>query len=141
MNPLILRGLLFVAMIAGCARPPLPESSLTGTITDVKIDQVLTPEVIKVKTGDEVRWVNMTQSPVHISVEKSTTAALSCRRGFVFEEGYPVGPPAEAVVHESVFGATVNSHQSASLCFGTTGVYRYIVRAGGTELSGGVMVK
>jgi hypothetical protein len=98
MNPLILASLLLVSLFVGCARPPLPQSSLTGKITEVKIGEVLTPEVIEVEAGDEVKWVNMTNSRVHVSLEKRTTASLSCRRGFVFEEGYPVGPPATSVI-------------------------------------------
>jgi hypothetical protein len=138
MNPLILTGLLLVALIVGCVTVPLPESSLTGTIAEVKVGDILTPKVITAKTGDEVRWVNQTNSPIHITLVRPANGTLSCRKGFVFEGGYPSEPPGES---ESLFGATVNSNEFASLCFSGTAIYDYTIEAVGTKLSGAVMVK
>jgi plastocyanin len=115
---------------------PVPESSVTGKVTEIKVDKVLTPKVSHAKTGDEVRWVNMTNSPVHISVKKPVSAGLSCQKGFVFSEGFEfVGSPNP----DNFLGATVNSTEFASLCFSSSGIYDYTVR--GTELEGTVLIK
>ena len=132
--------LLFVGFgllaTVGCTSAPIPESSRTGIITEVRIGDVLTPKVSQAKTGDEVRWVNTTNSPVHVSLRKPVNAGLSCRKGFVSNEGFEfVGAPNP----DSLIGATVNSNEFASLCFSDSGIYDYTVR--GTELEGTVMVK
>jgi hypothetical protein len=132
---LLVAGLGFLVAFA-CTSAPVPESSRTGEITEVKVGEVLTPKVSHAKTGDEVRWVNTTNSPVHISLKKALNERLSCLKGFVSNEGFEfVGSPNP----ENILGATVNSNDFASLCFSESGIYDYTVK--GTELEGTVMVK
>ena len=120
----------------GCASAPVPESSITGKVIEVKIGEVLTPKVSDAKTGDEVRWINTTNSPVHIVLTKPMSALLSCLKGFVSNEGFEyVGSPNP----NSLLGATVNTNDHASLCFSNTGIYEYEVK--GTGLEGTVMIK
>jgi plastocyanin len=121
----------------GCTGTPVPESSLSGAVSEVTIgDLVLTPKVITVKTGDEVRWVNTRKSPIQITVEKPVSAGLSCLKGFVANEGFEfVGSPDPT----AVIAAKVNSNEFAGLCFSASGIYNYTVK--GTNLEGTVMVK
>ena len=58
---------LLVTVGCASATAPVPESSRTGMVTEVKIGEVLTPKVSNAKTDDEVRWINATNSPVHMS--------------------------------------------------------------------------
>lgn len=147
MNQMRIRMLLVgfgLLVTVGCASAPVPESSVTGTVLEVKISDLLIPKVITVKQHDEVRWVNMTSSAVHISLTKPVSAPLSCLKGFVIEGSGFVGSPNP----DSLFGATVNSNEFASLCFSSIGIYEYTVRTDtvgsgeeGTKLAGTVMVK
>ena len=134
----MLLGAFVLLVTVGCAgaSAPVPESSLTGKVTEVKIGEVLTPKVSNAKAGDEVRWINMTNSPVHIVLEKPMKALLSCLKGFVSNEGFEfVGSPDP----DSLLGATVNTNEHASLCFSHSGIYEYKVK--GPELEGTVMVE
>jgi len=67
---MVLGGIVLLVTV-GCAgasaSAPVPESSRTGMVTEVKIGEVLTPKVSNAKTDDEVRWINATNSPVHMS--------------------------------------------------------------------------
>jgi|RhiMetdeSRZDD1v2_1073273.scaffolds.fasta_scaffold149842_4 plastocyanin len=136
---MVLGGIVLLVTV-GCAgasaSAPVPESSRTGMVTEVKIGEVLTPKVSNAKTDDEVRWINATNSPVHIVLKKPMSALLSCLKGFVPNEGFEfVGSPDP----NSLLGATVNTNEHASLCFSHSGIYEYKVK--GTELEGTVMVK
>jgi plastocyanin len=110
---------------------------LTGAVSEVRIgDLVLTPKVITVKAGDEVRWVNTRKSPIQITVDRPMSAGLSCLKGFVSNERFEfVGAPDPKVLN----AAKVNSNEFASLCFSASGIYNYTVK--GTDLEGTVMVK
>ena len=130
---LVSSGLL---VTVGCASAPLPESSRTGKVIEVMIGEVINPKVSNAKTGDEVRWINTTNFPVHIVLEKPVCALLSCLKGFVSNEGFEfVGSPDP----DSLLGANVNTNEHASVCFSDSGIYKYKVK--GTELEGTVMVK
>jgi plastocyanin len=130
-------GGIGLLLMIGCASP-VPESSPTGAVFEVEISETI-PKVITVKERDEVRWVNKTNSPVHILLTKPVMARLSCMKGFVSTEGFEfVGSPNPDVT----IGAMVNSHEFASLCFSDAGIYDYTVqREQETKLDGTVMVK
>jgi plastocyanin len=127
----------------GCASAPVPESTTSGKIFEVQIDDFVIPKVITVKEEDEVRWVNKRTFPVHVSLTKRLGPTISCLKGFVIEGSDFVGSP----IPDSVFGATVNSNEFASLCFSETGIYEYTVRTDknsgeeASKLAGTVMVK
>ena len=132
---LLVAGLGFLVAF-GCTSAAIPESSRTGQSIEIKIGEGLTPKVSHAKTGDEVRWVNTTNSPVHIALKKNVNEPLSCLKGFVSNEGFEfVGSPNP----KNILGATVHSNDFASLCFSDSGIYDYTVK--GTELEGTVMVK
>jgi plastocyanin len=133
----IVAAIVGLLVMVGCVSAPVPESSLTGKVHEVKIGEVITPkEVITAKTGDEIRWVNTKSSPVHLTLKKPVSAGLSCRKGFASTEGFKfVGSPDPDVV----LSTTVNSNGFVSLCFSDFGIYNYAVT--GTALEGTVMVK
>lgn len=119
----------------GCAgHPPFPESSLSGRIVEVKISEALTPKEITAKQGDELRWVNTTGDPVHISFVEPLDGRVSCQKGFVsagwgYLFGSPVSEPEFLVV------ATVHGNEYASLCFSSPGTYAYTMTSKTTETS------
>ena len=116
---------LGILVAVGCASPPFPASSLTGGISEVKIDESLTPKVVTAKPGDEVRWINMTSTSADIAFVDPLDGLVSCQKGFVSTGwGYLFGisKPEFLVV------ATVHSQDFASICFSTPGRYAYTVR-------------
>ncbi len=117
---------LGVLVTVGCAsHPPFPESSLTGTIVEVKVGESITPKEITAKQGDEIRWVNTTSATVDISFEKSLDGAISCQKGFLSEGwGYLFGGSEP----EFLIIARLHSRDHVSLCFSTPGTYTYHVQ-------------
>jgi plastocyanin len=117
---------LGILVTVGCAsHPPFPESSLTGTVFEVKISESVTPKMVTAKRGDEVRWINATSVPVDIIFAQSQDDLISCQKGFVSAGwGYLFG----SMKHESLVVATVRTNDSASLCFAIPGMYAYTVR-------------
>ena len=117
---------LGVLMTMGCASHPLPESSVTGGVSEVKIgENSLTPKAMTVKPGEEVRWVNTTRGVVDISFLQSLNDFVSCNKGFE--------PPTSATFvgtsgNDNLFIADVNSNRHASLCFSLPGTYEYAVK-------------
>ena len=123
MNLMRIGVLLGILVTVGCASH-FPQSSLTGKVFQVKIGESLSPQVVTVQQGDEVRWINTRSRPVDISFE-SLEGVVSCRKGFVSTGwGYLFGAPGP----EFLVTATVHSNDSASLCFSTSGTYPYTVR-------------
>jgi plastocyanin len=118
----------------GCAsQPPFPESSLTGTIVEVKITETLTPKEVVAKRGDELRWVNATGEPVHISfVDPLDNDHITCQKGFV-AAGWGYLFRGIASRPEFLVVATVQGNDYASLCFSTAGTYAYTIRGKATE--------
>jgi len=81
MNLMRIGVLLGILVTLGCASH-FPQSSLTGKVFQVKIGESLSPQVVTVQRGDEVRWINTRSGPVGISFE-SLEGVVSCRKGFV----------------------------------------------------------
>ena len=94
-------------------------------MSEVKIDESLTPKVVTAKPGDEVRWVNTTSGSADIVFVDPLDRRVSCQKGFVSAGWSDLFEPLEA---KSLVVATVHSHDSASLCFSTPGTYNYTVR-------------
>jgi hypothetical protein len=144
---LILSGLF---LTLGCSGAPVAQAPLTGRSFEIQISDAAHPEVITVKTDDEVKWVNTTGSLLELSVEKPLSAGYSCRNGFADEKigDFVGGSPYGGSNPDIVLVATLKSNHSVSLCFSDSGIYNYsarriIVEPGKQEttLSGTVMVK
>ena len=117
-----------IAMLSpiGCAsHQHFPQSSLTGRILEVTIDEVINPALVTAKRGDEIRWVNTTKSPVDVSVVQTREELISCQKGFASTNlGYMFGTSE----YENIVMATVPPNAFASLCFAISGKYVYTVR-------------
>jgi plastocyanin len=123
--------LAFVTM--GCAsHPPFPDSSLTGKIIEVTVGESLSPKGVTAKPGDEVRWVNTTNSAVDISFVEPLDDRVSCQKGFV-SAGWGYLFSAGLGKAESLVVATVHSNKYASLCFSAPGTYAYTMTKETTE--------
>lgn len=109
----------------GCASTPFPGSSLTGGVSEVKIDESLTPKVVSAKPGDEVRWVNTTSGSAGIVFVDPLDGRVSCQKGFVSAGWSNLFRPSEP---NFFVVATVQSYDFASLCFSTPGTFHYTVR-------------
>ncbi|HKT35996.1 MAG TPA: hypothetical protein VJR03_14305 [Nitrospira sp.] len=102
-----------------------PDSSITGTIIEVKIGESLSTPVVTAKRGDEVRWINMSDAAVDLSVVQTREELISCQKGFASTNlGYLFGTSE----YENIVMATVLPNQFASLCFAIPGKYVYTVR-------------
>ena len=122
---------LVLALIAilspmGCARHQhFPQSSLTGRILEVTIDDIVNPALVTAKRGDEIKWVNRTKSPMDVSVVQTREELISCQKGFASANlGYMFGTSE----YENIVMATVPPNEFASLCFAISGKYVYTVR-------------
>ena len=115
-----------VVVTMGCAsHRHFPESSLTGGVFEVKIDNSLRPQSVIAKRGDEVKWINMSNVPVEVSLVQTREELISCQKGFASTNlGYLFGTSE----YENIVMATVRPNDSASLCFAISGKYVYTLR-------------
>jgi hypothetical protein len=125
-------GVVFVwfggLVMVGCAtQPPFPDSSLTGRVLEVKMDDPLTSIRITAKQGDEIRWINTTGGSVDISFVEPLDGRVSCQKGFV-SAGWGYLFSGQSSKSEFLVVATVHGHQYASLCFSAPGTYAYTMR-------------
>lgn len=109
--------------IAACQS--LPGFSRSGDVKDVRIAERLSPVVILVTGGDEIRWTNKLMTPVRITFLDYVLDKVSCRRNF---EGH----------FYSGAEAALQPQESASLCFYKPGTIRYVVRMQAGLRNGGI---
>ena len=100
--------------IVACAGP---QTSRSGQIHTVKVEEAPQPADLVVNVGDEVRWVNHRTLPVRLDlVTGDPRETLSCERGF-----------------SNFFGmkrdfAEIAPNESAAACFSKVGVVKYNLR-------------
>lgn len=115
-------GIGVMALTIGCAT--LPETSRTGTIREIRIEETVSPRDLFAVTGDEIRWLNLRVEPVHLGfLGTSPLREVSCEKGF------------------SRFGilqdfVTILPQQSASLCFARPGNVQFNVWMDTADLQG-----
>src|SRR5574338_689401 len=83
----------------------LPETTRTAMVHDVKVEEKLSAEMVRVNPGDEVRWINARKLPVRVEVPNVKSDDLSCQRGFSNWMGF---------FDET---ARLKPNETASLCF------------------------
>lgn len=110
----IVLALTAFGIMVGCAGTPM--TTRTGTVHDVKIEEGLSPSVLTVHIGDEIRWVNHRTMPARIDFLDGALDDISCRRGFSNWAG---------MKQESF---TVAPNETVSLCFSKGGLVTYNVR-------------
>ena len=94
-----------------------PQTTRSGEIHTVKIEEEAHPADLVVNVGDEVRWVNHRALPVRVDlVVGDVGEQLSCQRGFSNFMG---------MKRDS---AEIGANQSVSACFTQVGVVKYNVR-------------
>ena len=94
----------------------LPPNSRTAAIHDVRIDEALSQENLRVQPGDEVRFVNLRKEDVQVEIPNLAAGDLTCAREF----NNWMGSVGENVV--------LKPNASASLCFKKPTVVNYNVR-------------
>jgi plastocyanin len=109
----------------GCTS--LPDTSRTASVHEVKLQEKISPEMIQVQPGDEVRWTNLRKLPAQLDVPNLTSDDLSCQRGFTNWMGS---------LRETAY---LKPNETASLCFKKPAVMNYNIRAE-TSLGGGNQV-
>lgn len=119
-----------VMMIAACAS--VPETTRTGEIHDVRFEERMTPSTVRVRIGDEVRWINQRSTRVHIEFLGEALRDVVCQRGF------------DNLIGRQQEEATIRPNESVSLCFGRVGTVTYNARmdssvAGGQSIESGTI--
>ena len=94
----------------------------TGKVSNIVIDERVTPDTLTVRAGDEVRWLNHRQRPVVVQVAGPLDGKISCRNGF--SNAFAMGVENET---------TIDPNETAGLCFSRLGTVRYAVRSGETD--------
>lgn len=126
-----MKWLLFSSIVFLPACATLPETSRTGAVHDIRIEEGVSPERLEVSVGDEVRWINGRTLPVRLEFLPEDLEDLRCQSGFATL----VGRVTQVLggVREM---AEVQPNEAVSLCFGREGIVTYNVRAE-SALSGG----
>lgn len=99
---------------AGCAMS-LPDTSRTGSIHDINIEQENAPSEASASVGDEVRFVNHRTAAIKVQFLEGDLDKVSCQRGF----------RSMGLMRET---ANISSGEAASVCFKKPGFYSYTVR-------------
>ncbi|TAJ06924.1 MAG: hypothetical protein EPO61_13135 [Nitrospirae bacterium] len=117
-------GTWLLVTALGCS--VLPETSRTGAVREIKIEEMVSPRELFAAMGDEIRWVNLRSKPVHIGfLGSSPMKAVSCQNGF----------SSFGVLQDFV---TIPPQQSASLCFAKPGTVQFNVWLDTDDLRGNV---
>ncbi len=122
---------LGLVLMAGCQSitgPATPTLTRTGQVQDVVIRENLSPATLTVRPGDEVRWVNQRQGAASVVFLDPVMDALTCERNF--------GSFIKRT-NRHQYTAQLSSKDSASVCFGSSAVIRYVVRASSADDPGG----
>jgi len=123
---------LGVILGMGCAMS-IPNTSRTGSIHDITIEQEILPVEASANIGDEVRFVNHRTAAVKVIFLEGDLDKVSCQRGF----------RSMGVMREA---AKIAPGDAASICFNKPGFYSYTVRitenvpGGETIRSGSIQV-
>lgn len=118
--------ILGILIMSACASQPIPESSVTGQIFEVRIsDESVTPKAVTMKRGDEVRWINTTKGFVDVSFMQSLSDIALCRKGFR-STGWDSSVVSTSGIRY-LFLARIDSNKHASLCLSLPGTYQYAV--------------
>lgn len=139
MRTYAIHGVLLQAALAsgvilgmGCAMS-LPNTSRTGSIHDITIEQEILPVEASANIGDEVRFVNHRTAAVKVVFLEGDLDKVSCQHGF----------RSMGVMREA---AKIAPGDAASVCFNKPGFYNYTVRmtesvpGGETIRSGSIQV-
>ncbi len=109
-----------LATAAGCASiqgtNSIADTTRTGAIHDVNFEERMTPANLRVRPGDEVRWINKRNTPVTVEFLGDALEDVTCQTGF------------SSLLRRQQESATIKQNESASLCFGRSGTVTYNAR-------------
>lgn len=122
-------------LTAGCAG--VESTTRTGAIHEVSFGEQMTPAILRIEAGDEIRWVNQRSTPVTVEFLEGALDAVSCEQGFS-KRGLT---NLRGAREEST---TIKPNGSASLCFTIAGTVNYNARmessvAGGQTIESGTI--
>lgn len=134
----VMRLMICMALlaIAGCATiagtGAIASTTRTGKIHDVKFEEHMTPVILRVQPGDEIRWVNQRSTPVTVEFLGDALDDVTCQSGF------------SSLLRRQQESASIQPNESASLCFGKVGTVSYNARmdspvAGGQIIESGTI--
>lgn len=125
---LIIGSMLVV--LAGCqhslVRDSMPTVTRTGDVQDVVIRDHISPATVTANPGDEIRWINKRQGDVAVIFLNPMMQQLTCQRNF----GGLMG------ADRNQYTAKLETNDTASLCFRSSGEMKYVVRAESSGPSG-----
>ncbi|GKS58002.1 hypothetical protein YTPLAS18_15290 [Nitrospira sp.] len=107
---------------AKTVEPPTEAGARTGKVSNIVINESVTPATLTVNAGDEVRWLNHRQRPVVVQVAEPLDGRIACRNGF--SKALAMGVENET---------TIDPNETAGLCFSRLGTVRYSVRSDDTD--------
>lgn len=111
-----------LAELGGCgAAQTIPRSA---RVHDVHIGQEVTPRMLYVQRGDEIRWHNLLPGPVRVGI-----LDIKWRDHVVCEKGFKRLGLVEDLV-------TIQPQEYVSLCFSQVGTVRYNVWLDPANLTG-----
>lgn len=117
-----------LATAAGCASiqgtSSIADTSRTGAIHDVNFEERMTPSNLRVRAGDEVRWINQRTSRVTVQFLGDALDDVTCQSGF------------SSLLRRQQEQATIEPNESASLCFGQSGTVTYNARMENPAVAG-----
>lgn len=106
-----LTAVVVAGSLVACAGP---QTSRSGDIHTVDIENEVQPADLVVNIGDEVRWANHRSLPVRLDLAvRNPRETLSCERGF----SNFIGMKRDS--------AEIAPNESASACFSKVGVVKY----------------
>ena len=117
---LIMTAVSLVGMGMGCRKGPTVSGG--RGVTDILITDQFSNAEVRVRPGDEVRWINGRTTPVRVVFLSSVVGRLSCNYGF---SGFM----------EPVESAVLAPNEDAGACFTQPGSMRYAVLIKGNQPS------
>jgi hypothetical protein len=113
---------LFVAGMVGCGATHV--ATRTATVHEIQIQQEISPRMLHVRTGDEIRWHNLLSSPVQIGILGTKWQDyVMCEKGFK-----QFGQVMDLVM--------IQPQEHVSLCFSKVGTVQYNVWLDPKNLTG-----
>ncbi|ALA58989.1 hypothetical protein [Nitrospira moscoviensis] len=114
----------------GMGGDKMPTVTRTGMVKDIVIREDVSPSMVSVNPGDEIRWINKRQGPARVIFLDPVMEQLACQRNF----GGLMGSD------KNQYTANLGQNDSASVCFKNSGQVKYVVRADSNTPSGEINI-
>ena len=122
-------GSALIIILTGCqhsvVRESMPTISRTGEVKDVVIRDTVSPTFVLARPGDEIRWINVRQTDVQVTVISPAREQVTCQRNFEELIG----------ADYNQYTANVGRNDTAGVCFRDSAELKYVVRTESSDLS------